>query len=181
MHIFSKFACACNSFQEMRAHAKKSHWRRKFFKQSFIFFHLFFRVWTFLWGRDWGWALVVRGWDCFRVGCFLVDFGCLGGGVVVLGRLLAGLESSSSSSEKWNFCFVPWVWVVVGAACWLVLSRFKLKASSLAFHCGDVGKIGSKKVKARLIEFAAKFLNKLWNSFCLSSKPVKTITKLKQI
>ena len=44
-------------------------------------------------GRD-------EGWGCFRVCCFLVDFGCLGGGVVVLGRLLAGLESSSSSSEK---------------------------------------------------------------------------------
>ena len=143
----------------------------KFLQTIIYFFVDWFRVWTDLWGRDWGLALVVGGWDCFRVGCFLVDFGCMGGGE----------GSLSSSSEKWNGFFVSCWCSVVGAACWLVLSRFKLKASSLAFHCGDVGKIGSKKVKARLIEFAAKFLNKLWNSFCVSSKPVKTITKLKQI
>ena len=49
-------------------------------------------------GRD-------EGWGCFRVCCFLVDFGCLGG-VVVLGRLEGG---EASSSENLNGCFLPWV------------------------------------------------------------------------
>ena len=105
---------------------------------------------------------MVGGWDCFRVGCFLFDFGCLGGGVAVFCRLEGGEDSSSSSSSEKSTVFFVSCWCsVVGAACWLVLSRFELKAASLAFHCGDRGKIGSKKVKARLIEFAAKFLNKL--------------------
>jgi hypothetical protein len=40
MHIFSKFACACNSFREMRAHAQKSSCVETSSKNHFIYLGL---------------------------------------------------------------------------------------------------------------------------------------------